>query len=190
MNYDKLGERICYCRNLLGLTQREFAIEFDVSKASITRWEIDGVHIPPKKILALIEFFNSRGLLVSHGWLTRGVGTIPILQHITSLEKLNFDELTYVTLNRLKKEINNFEFYQTNTKFFEPILSYADYVAGVCVSNKQTLNNKLCFAITKIDIIVGFFDSVKLQLKNINNEIYQLADDFIIGEVLWMSRRF
>lgn len=189
MNYETLGERICYCRNLLGLTQREFAVELDVSKASITRWEIDGVKIPPKQILALIEFFNSRCLLVSHGWLTRGVGTIPILQHITSLEKLNFDELTYVTLNHLKK-INNFEFYQINTKFFEPILSYADYVAGVCVSDKQTLNNKLCFAITPIDIIVGFFDFTCLQLKNINNEIYQLADDFVIGEVLWMSRRF
>ena len=193
MKYETVGERICYCRNLIGLSQREFAVDFDISKPTITRWELDAVTIPPKKIAALLEFFNQRGLMVSAHWLMYGTGTEPINQFTKHIENLNFDEITYITFNKLKCEIKNFEFHQINTMFFEPVLSYADYVAGVIIDNSKinTLNNRLCFATTAKDVVVGVFDYNNLSLKNFFNESYTLNEKtFCIGEVLWSAKRF
>lgn len=189
--YETIGERICYCRNLLNLSQREFAIAFDISKPTITRWESNSVKIPANQINVLVEKFKKYGILVSTKWLLTGVDTPPINENAAELHTLNFDEITYITLNNLKLKIKNFEIFQITNKFFEPILGFADYVAGIPSENKISINGKFCFVITNKDVTVGIYNHTDQTIKNIFEQVYPIKDKILtIGEVLWIAKRF
>lgn len=191
MMFETIGERICYCRNLLNLSQREFAIEFDLSKPTISRWESNLVKIPIKRLNTLVELLKNHGILVSTHWINTGIGTPPINQNAETIDTLNFDEIAYLTLNNIRQKIKDFEILQLNTKFFEPIFAYADYVAGVPTNDKSSLNGKLCFVVTSKDIIAGIYNYTDKTLKNVFDKLYYLNDNiFTIGEVLWSAKRF
>ena len=189
--FDSIGERICYCRSLLNLSQREFANEFNISKPTITRWESNAVKIPPNKLNELVEAFKKHGILVSTHWINTGIGTLPLNQNSCELEALNFDEITYLALNDLRQKIKNFEIFQINTKFFEPILGYADYIAGVPTNDKASVNGKLCFVITSKDVVTGIYNYADQTLKIFFDKLFHIKDDiYTIGEVLWSAKRF
>lgn len=190
MKFDTIGERICYCRNLLNLSQRDFAEQFEISKPTITRWESNEVKITDSRLKALAESFGKYGILVDVNWLSHGGGNPPINQNAAPLDLYNFDEITYLTLNELKLKIKNFEIYQLTSKFFEPILSYADYVAGVASDEKSFLNGKLCFVITSKDVLVGVYDFIERTIKNFFGKTIDVKNALIIGEVLWSAKRF
>lgn len=191
MKFDTIGERICYCRNLLNLSQRDFAEEFKISKSTITRWESNEVKISDSRLQTLAESFGKYGILVTANWLNHGVGEPPINQNAAPLDVYNFDEITYLTLNDLKLKIKNFEIYQLTSKFFEPVLSYADYVAGVATDEKSYLNGKLCFVVTSKDVLVGVYDFIEQTLKNFFGKTIDIKNNtLIMGEVLWSAKRF
>ena len=189
MMFNTIGERIGYCRNLLGLTQGEFASLFNVSKPTIARWELNIVEIPHKKLKLLIEFYLQKGLLVSEEWLFLGLGIDPYLISNNNKPILNFDEINYKVFNSLKFDDDSLELFQVNSNFMSPILQYADYIIGKKIKNQKSLHNKVCFVETQDELIVGIYNNVSNQISNYFGEIIVLNEHDILGEVKWIIKR-
>lgn len=67
--YDNIGERISYCRNLLGISRPKLVKKIGtVSIASMNRWELNLVTIPDHQIIKLVDYFNNNGIIVSAEW--------------------------------------------------------------------------------------------------------------------------
>ena len=67
--FDTIGERITYCRSLLGMTRNDLAEKLGgvVSLPTIARWELNTVIPSLKKIDILVSFFISQGISVKIG---------------------------------------------------------------------------------------------------------------------------
>ena len=143
------------------LTQRELAIALTISKTTMTRWELDTIEIPNKKLIQLIEFLKQKQLHVTIEWFSFGIGVEPIIGNRENLQKLNFDEISYNTLCNLKNQINNFEILQLNTNFITPFLNAHDYVGCVFTNDYVSLDQKFCVWVTDKEIIAGIYNYKK-----------------------------
>jgi transcriptional regulator with XRE-family HTH domain len=189
--YETIGERITYCRNLLGLSRREVVLLFgSITLPTITRWELNTTNIPTKRLKDLVIFFNANGIMVNEDWLLNGKGAQPVNKNLQSANSLNFDEIAFVNLSSLKSYIQDFEILQINTAFFEPILYNGDYIGGIFQNNIQNLNNKMCFILQNRLITVGIFNDENLILTNFYNQKIKLDSEFKIGQILWTAKRF
>lgn len=190
--FNTIGERISYCRSLLGLTRKEF-IELigTISHTSLTRWELGYVKdIPISQLDKLIIFLNSQGIIVSKEWVLLGTGNPPINSRLKNLNEINFDEVAYLTLSQLKSHITEFQIFQINTNFFEPVLCHGDYIGGIIYNkNISQLTNQLCFIIDNGIITTGIFDFSENCLGNLFNNRLYLKDKFIIGKITWIAKR-
>ncbi|MBP9777765.1 MAG: helix-turn-helix transcriptional regulator [Rickettsiaceae bacterium] len=188
--YNNIGERIAYCRNLLGISRPHLVKQLGtVSIASLNRWELNLVSIPKPQILKLVEHFNNSGIIVSADWLENGTGVAPINNNLVSLGEYNFDDATYIALSNLKSTFRDLQIYTISSSFFEPILRSGDYIAGFLANNTTLINQKECFVIQKNAIIVGIYDYHNKQLINFYNHKLILEDQFRIGEVIWSAKR-
>ena len=189
MIFNTIGERVCYCRNLLGLTQNEFAILFNISKPTVARWELNIVETPHKKIKLLVQFYLQHNLLVSEEWLLLGIGIEPYLASTADKPILNFDEVTFKIFNSLRFDNESLDLYQITSNFMNPIIQYADYIVGEKNSNKESLNNKVCFFEKQTEINVGIYNSLDHRITNYFGEIIILQEHDTLGEVKWIIKR-
>lgn len=188
--YDTIGERISYCRNLLGISRDELACSSKVaSVATLARWELDYTEIPKLKLEKLIEFFQLNGIDVNIGWILFNNGRSPINTNLQKIDSLNFDELAYVTLSNLKSTIENFEICQINNNFFEPILRSGDYIGGISDNNIETLTNKLCYIEHDKMLSVGIFNFEQMGIVNFFKQIIKINNTTRIGAVSWIAKR-
>ena len=185
------GERVTYCRGLLGYTRSMLVSEIPgISLSTISRWELGYNEIPETKFDKLVSFFNDKGISVHSNWIKNGTGMPPINTNLNDISNNNFDEISYLTLSNLKQQIKDFEFKQITTNFFNPIFSYGDYAGGVVKENLKLLDNKLCFVISQTDVDVGIFLFNELCIKNFNNEKkYYNNTNIITGEIIWTAKR-
>lgn len=189
---NSIGERIAFCRGLLGFTRKEFVNQFKiVTLSTFARWELNTINIPEQKIKKLIEFFNNSGILVKSEWIRYNEGIPPINITLKNFEANNFDEIVYLALNSVSQKIKDFKFFQINNNFFDPILKYGDYVGGITIKNNyEALNNKLCFIKTENEVAAGIFDIISSKLKNISNNFREYnLNNVVFGEVTWIIRR-
>ena len=57
--FNSIGERIVYCRGILGYSRKEFAEQMNgISLPTLSRWELNYVRIPDKQLDKLVVFFN------------------------------------------------------------------------------------------------------------------------------------
>jgi transcriptional regulator with XRE-family HTH domain len=188
--FNTIGERISYCRGMLGLTRDKFIEKFKIiTLSTLARWELNSINIPEQKLKLLSDFFNKNGILVKLEWIRYGEGVPPINMLIKNIEHLNFDEMVYTTLSSISLKIKDFKFYQINSNFFEPIINYGDYIGGVEIfTNFAELHNKLCFFKTDLGILIGYFDYYNICLvntKNVKKKINLISG----GEITWIMRR-
>lgn len=188
MMFNSTGERVCYCRNLLRLTQSEFAASLNLSKPTIARWELNTVEIPHKKLETIMEFCIQNNLLVSKEWLLLGIGAEP---RFSEYDKpvLNFDEITYKTYNSLKFDDDNLKLYQVTSNFMSPILQYADYIIVKNEYNKLILHNKVCCIEKEKEIIVGIYNSLDHRITNYSGQFIIIDKNCTISEVKWIIKR-
>ena len=187
---DTIGNRIAFCRKLLNLSQIKFSQVFNISKSTITRWELDSVAISQNRLKQLIEEFAVNGLVVDLNWLISGIGDFPISDTALSIEQINFDEISLKHLQEIKSKIKNFEIHQVNSKFFEPIINYGDYVGCVLSELTDELNNRLCLIQVKKNVVIGIIDTNKKVIKNIFGKSKNIENRSLISEVLFISKRF
>lgn len=188
--YDTTGERISYCRKLVGVSRPKMVKQLGtVSIASVDRWELNRVRVPDEQINKLVDFFNENGVAVSAEWLRDGTGIAPINNNLVPLSEYNFDDASYVTLSNLKSIYKDLQIYTLSSSFFEPILSSGDYVAGFLAQNNDLINQKECFVIQKNAVVVGVYDHHNKQLINFYSHRLDLDNEFKIGEVVWSAKR-
>lgn len=190
--FETIGERITYCRNLLGYTRNKFVSSFqEISLPTICRWELNYVSIPDNKLDKLVNFFTENGLNVNKNWLKNGDGIPPINCNLNDVKKKSFDEVAYLSLLSMKQQIKNFDFKQIQSNFFYPIISYGDYVGGVINKNYHELDKKLCFLISENQVDVGFFNYKKQSIHNMSNQIiiYKDISSILIGELMCLIKR-
>jgi transcriptional regulator with XRE-family HTH domain len=188
--YNTVGERISYCRNLLGISRREFVNAFGkITLPTLSRWELDYTAIPTLKLDSLINFFQLNGIDVSAEWILSNNGHPPINTNLQSLDKLNFDELAYITLSNLKNNIEHFEIYQINNNFFEPMLYNGDYVGGILNNNLEMLVNKLCYVIQDKMLYAGIFNFDRTAIFNYYKQSIKINDTSKIGVISWIAKR-
>lgn len=191
--FNTLGERITYCRNLLGLARNEMAEKMAgaISLPTLTRWELNTVTPSSKKIEALNNFFLSQGLTVSLEWLQGGRDFPPLSMDLKKFDSTHFDEIVYTTLVDIRNKIKDFYFQQVNSNFFRPILSFGDYVGGIAETNKKLLDNKLCFLCTESVATAGIYNYKDNVIQNPGGDVEMVKNDgrVIIGELQWMARR-
>ena len=189
MIFNTIGERICYCRNLLGLTQNEFAILYNISKPTIARWELNIVEIPHRRIKTLLNLYSQNGLLVSEEWILLGIGIEPYLLNNDNQPILNFDEMNHKIFNSLKLDDDRLQLYQITSIFMSPIVQYADYIIGKTLENIKPLHNELCFVVRQNEIIVGIYNNATHQINNCYNECITLNEFDSLGKVKWIIKR-
>jgi transcriptional regulator with XRE-family HTH domain len=191
--FETLGDRITYCRSLLGLTRKGLSdqIRAEISLPTLTRWELDNTEQPnTKKIMLLVDFFKNHGLNVTKEWITKGLGLPPISIHLKDFQDGDFDIISYNTMATLRNRIKHFHFAQINNNFFRPILAYGDYIAGIITENFSAINGKLCFFCSESHTIAGILDYTKKNIINLNGEIQDINfSEYSIGEIQWISRR-
>lgn len=190
--FDTIGERITYCRSLLGMTRNDLAEKLGgvVSLPTIARWELNTVIPSLKKIDILVSFFISQGISVSTDWVKNGEGYPPISIDLKKFDSSQFDELAYSTLVSIRNIVKDFFFQQVNSNFFRPVTSFGDYVGGIIESNKKLIDKKLCFVSSENHVTAGIYNYEMDGISNISGEVYQLnGQDVKIGEVQWIIRR-
>lgn len=188
--YKTIGERITYCRNLLGISRREFVEAIgDLSLPTLSRWELNYTEISKPKVEILVNFLKQSGIDVGVEWILTENGQAPINRNLVDFEKLNFDEISYITLSNLKNQIENFEIYQINSNFFEPVIYYGDYIGGLPHSNFEMLTNKLCFIIQNKLVSIGIFNFEHMNISNIYKQTIKIDVITKIGAVLWLAKR-
>ncbi len=120
-----IGSRIKYCRNLLNLTQKQFAEKLNIHRSVISMWEKES-RIPDVKNCNKIAQLAS----VEINWLINGEGTTPIINYSgIQTDKIGnkatqTDKEFLVNLSPEEKEIINL-IRLTNTKTeIKNILNY------------------------------------------------------------------
>lgn len=189
------GERLNYCRSLLGKSRKELSDELGtVSLPTISRWELNTTKIPDKKIDLLLSYFKKNNIFIKKDWLQHGLGEAPINGNLKNFDISNFDDIAIKQLFSLKKEIKNFWYSQVSTNFMFPIVSFGDYVGGIlCPLADDTLSklhDKLCIVDDKSNVSTGTLRvSDRIYIENIRGEKRILAGDFLIGEMQWLVKR-
>jgi transcriptional regulator with XRE-family HTH domain len=190
--FETLGDRITYCRSLLGVTRKDLSAKLGevISLPTLSRWELYNVQPSSKKISFLVGLFNKYGLNVTEEWIIKGEGLPPISIHLQDFQESDFDIISYNTMTNLRKIIKNFHFSQINNNFFRPLLAYGDYIGGIITDNYSSINGKLCFLCSESLTIAGILDHTKRIVTNLNGEIQEInITEFSIGEIQWISRR-
>lgn len=185
-----IGDRLIYCRNMLGFTRKNLSDLINISTSSLSRWELNYIKIPTSQIKKFVIFFENHGINVSAEWLEYGTGIPPLNANFNNFTKDNIGDIIYSTLLDIKNKTGCFEFKQVNNNFFSPEISFGDYVGGFPKTDYTLLNNKMCFAITTKNVIAGYFSLNGFYFKNQKNEIKYIDknEDLIIGEVLWIAK--
>lgn len=191
--FDTLGERITYCRNLLGLARNEMAEKMAgaISLPTLTRWELNTVNPSSKKIEILRKFFLNQGLTVSMEWLQDGRDFPPLSMDLKKFDSAQFDEIVYATLVGIRNKIKDFYFQQVNSNFFRPIISFGDYVGGVAENNRNLIDGKLCFLCTESVATAGIYNYKNNAIRNLSGETEEANSgaNIMIGELQWTVRR-
>jgi len=194
-----IGDRITYCRSSLFFTRKELSnLWKGASIPTISRWELDSVRIPLKKLNSLIEFFNEKGLIVSREWLLEGTGIPPFLLRDDKFDDPDFDSLAQEKLLDINRQIKNFIFGQIKNNFLSPFIKYGDYIGGV----NNIINNELNFTFLKGELVflkkmtniaVGILqeidDHIVIGGFNKENEAIKIENIDAIGKVQWIIRR-
>jgi hypothetical protein len=194
-----LGDRITYCRSSLFLTRKELSDLWQgASIPTISRWELDSIRIPLKKLNSLVDFFNAKGLIVSHEWLLEGTGVPPFLLRDDKFDEPDFDSLAQEKLLDLNRQIKNFVFGQVKNNFLSPFIKYGDYIGGINnISNFDTISNflmgELIFFKKMANITVGILQEIDNQIIingfNKESEAINIENIDAIGKVQWIIRR-
>jgi transcriptional regulator with XRE-family HTH domain len=191
--FHTLGERITYCRNLLNLSRNNLVenLKGEISLPTLARWELNTVIPSKKKIEMLKSYFEKNGIQINPEWLKNGVGYPPVSLELKKFDCFQFDEVAYTSLVAIRNQIKDFYFSQVNSNYFQPVVSFGDYVGGILEPNKKLLNNKLCFLFTENIATVGIYLHDKNILSNREGDIYEIRDsqDIKIGEAQWIIRR-
>lgn len=185
-----IGERLSYCRNVLGLSRPELVSAIkNLSVTTLSRWELNYIDIPILQLERMHKFFNKSGILVSLEWLESGLGSPPINSNLLPAEKYNHDEITYFVYSSLKKNIENIENFIVTNNFLEPFINKGDYV--LCVKKKLSLelSSKICYTIDDNGLTVGYLDFRTKSLYNILNQdtTKKITNNF--GQVLFISKQ-
>jgi transcriptional regulator with XRE-family HTH domain len=189
-----VGERITYCRNLLGLARNEVPKKMgeQISLPTLARWELGTVTPSLKKVKMLTDFFISQGLDVKSEWIHEGKGYPPISIDLKKFDHVQFDELAYTTLINIRNKVKNFDFRQVNSNFLRPFISFGDYLGGVTETNKKLIDKKLCFLFSDSIVTAGIYIYEIDSLESLCGETYEvseLKDEVKVGEVQWIIRR-
>ena len=192
-----IGDRITYCRSSLILTRKELIDEWlGASLPTLVRWELGKVKIPAKKIPLLVQYFHSKGLLVSENWILNGSGTPPILMRENSFDEPDFDSLAQEDLLNLNKKINNFIFGQVRNNLMSPFIKYGDYIGGKNLSTDLLVSFKgdIIFVKLTTGLVTGILEECepKIILMNFGKIITEpYKQDLIesIGKIQWIIRR-
>ncbi len=74
--FNSIGERITYCRGLLGISRVEMAHKIGnlISLPTLARWESNVVDPSAKKVDILTAFFVLNGISVDSEWIKSGCG--------------------------------------------------------------------------------------------------------------------
>ena len=187
-----IGDRITYCRSIIGLTRKELANKWDdASIPTIARWELDTVQPSSKKIQALADFFCSNGLIVSLEWIEFGTGSIPSLLNMKEFREDQFDDLCEQNFLDLHQKVKDFSYYKVTSNFFSPIIRYGDYVAGLKISSHvESYINSLVFVVNDNTVHVGFlcFDN-GFFLKNALEKKMVLNNYDLLVKIQWTAIR-
>ena len=194
-----LGDRITYCRSSLFLTRKELSdLWTGASIPTISRWELDSVRIPMKKLTSLIEFFTNKGLIVSQEWLLEGTGILPFLLRDDKFDEPDFDSLAQEKLLDINRQVKNFVFGQAKNNFLSPFIKYGDYIGGInYIHNYESISNflmgELIFFKKISNITVGILQEIDNQIIisgfNKENEAINIENIDAIGKVQWIIRR-
>ena len=197
MVLNTVGERINYCRGLLNISRKKMSDMLgDVSVPTLSRWELNVVITPDKKIAKIVDFFHKHGISVSEKWIMTGEGDRPINSNARELEHYCFDELSHEVFFNLEDKIKDFYFKQMVNNFFNPIIKFGDYVAGIKRNSKNDLIGKLCFFSSQQWLYAGIFEKYtenEIFIKNIDGAKKKLNVENIkqieLGEINWIVRR-
>jgi len=190
-----IGERISYCRNLLGISRAMLCSELpDLSVPTLTRWELNMVKIPPKRIELLVDYFIKQNILVTKDWLLFGKGEPPTNLNLKEIQEFNFDDLANQTFLNLRGKISNFSYYQVNNNFFAPFVTSGDYIGGVTAKKYENIISKMCFLKGDTLFYVGIASSLSddtIDILNFNNQTIKIDTNIIneFGEIQWMVKR-
>lgn len=191
--FNTLGERITYCRNLLNLSRNDLVenLNGEISLPTLARWELNTVIPSTKKIQTLKNYFEKSGITLSLEWLKNGVGYPPVSLELKKFDFFQFDEVAYTTLVGIRNKIKDFYFSQVNSNYFQPIVSFGDYVGGILEPNKKLLDNKICFLFNEKVATVGIYLHDKDILCNQVGDIFEICNsqEIKIGEAQWIIRR-
>jgi transcriptional regulator with XRE-family HTH domain len=190
--FNTLGERITYCRNLLGFTRNEMVeiIGSTISLPTLARWELNTVAPSTKKIEALTHFFIKQGINVSAEWIKEGLGFPPVSLDLKNFDPSQFDELAYSTLVSIRNKVKDFCFMQINSNFFRPVLSFGDYIGGIIEGNKKILSGRLCFLSMEGLVVAGVYNYEKNCITNLNGDVKDAGNNTEqMGEIQWIIRR-
>lgn len=187
-----LGDRITYCRSSIGLTRKELANQWDgASVPTISRWELDSIVPSDKKIVSLIDFFCSKGFIVSFEWIKHGIGVTPTLLNVQQFSEDNFDSTCQQTFLILSQNISDFVYYKVTSNFFSPIIRYGDYIGGIKVDKDDICDlNSLVFVVDDNTVHVGFFeDGDNIFLKNSQGKKIEFKKYNLLAKLHWTAIR-
>lgn len=188
--FNSTGERITYCRSLLGISRVEMAEKIGalISLPTLARWEANTVEPTAKKIEILASFFIQNGISVNSDWLKAGKGQPPFSINLSKFDNTQFDELAYSALAGVKSRVRDFFFQQVNNNFLKPIITYGDYIGGVVEQDKKIMDKKLCFIYFDNVVTAGFYYYKTDSITNLGGETQSL-NNAILGEIQWIVRR-
>jgi transcriptional regulator with XRE-family HTH domain len=190
-----IGDRITYCRSLIGLTRKEFSSVWGkVSVPTLSRWELDVIQPSPKKIAALVDFFCSKGLMIVPEWLEKGIGIPPAMLHTKEFVEEQFDAICEYTFKLIFHNINNhLIYYKVTSNFFSPVIRYGDYVGGTKISDNKIFEyvGSLVFIVQDNSVCVGFLNSLNntMTLKNAQGKTTEFVNYGLIAKVDWTAIR-
>lgn len=188
--FNTIGERITYCRSLLGISRVEMAERVGalISLPTLARWEANTVDPTAKKIEILALFFIKNGISVNSEWLKTGKGQPPFSINLNKFDNAQFDELAYSALASVKSKVRDFFFQQVNSNFFKPMITYGDYIGGIIEQDKKLMDKKLCFIHFDSVVTAGFYYYKTDSITNLSGET-QCLNNAILGEIQWIVRR-
>lgn len=199
LSLNSVGDRITYCRSSINMTRLELAnLWLGASVPTISRWELNTINIPRKKLESLVEFFNKENLLVNINWILSGEGIPPVKLSHDMFDNVDFDSLAQETLLNMNQKRANFCFGQVKNNILSPFIKYGDYVGGLKYQNKNILplSGELIFIQKDADIFSGIcvFEDDKLYLGSIvgikaySDNLF-VKDPDAIGKIECLIRR-
>lgn len=191
-----IGDRITYCRSSLKLTRKDLSEQWKMASVpTIARWELDVVKIPLKKLISLVDFFCSHGLIVTQSWILNQSETPPLFIRNNAFDELDFDSLAQENLLNVNIQEKNFTFGQVKNTLISPFIKYGDYVGGNnCQFSSLTAPiGDLIFLKRISGIVVGILDQYKdeIILKSFTNQQESFDKTLVesAGKIKWIVRR-